>query len=174
MAGRKTKCTLEMIANAGKLAQVTVEDESLADALGISPRTFYSWRARGEREKARLDDILRDNPDAEPEPDPSEDPYLQFLQATNRGREKALDAIEKAMMREALSNGNLALRILARRRPKTWAQRYQHEVTGKDGGPVQVDGGLEAAQQLADEIRSLVEQAGALEPEDASEGADGD
>lgn len=149
--GRRTKINPELVSEAKQLAAILHRDQSLADRLGISIATYYGWKARGRRELERLD------ADPKAKPKKSEALYVEFLEGTTRARDGMLDALEQSVLKQAATDGNLALRVLARRRPELWAERGRVEVTGADGGPVKVDG-LAEAKRLVDEIRGLVER----------------
>lgn len=94
--------------------------ETAAVTSGISERTYYHWLELAEK---------------------GEEPYLQFLQSVNAAVAKA----ELHMVTEIRTAGREDPKclqwLLSRRHPDKWADksRQQVELTGKDGGAVQVN-----------------------------------
>jgi transposase-like protein len=89
-------------------------------AAGISERTLHRWREQGQQD--------------------DEGPYWQFWQRT-REAEALAQADLAAVVRAAALAGDwrAALAMLGRRWPNNWAETSRHELTGRDGGPVEVD-----------------------------------
>ena len=63
----------------------------------------------------------------------------KFLQALKRGRAKGLETITNALY-ETGKGGNVTAQIfyLKNRAPDKWSDRKETQITGKDGGPVQL------------------------------------
>jgi hypothetical protein len=60
----------------------------------------------------------------------------EFLRRENQALADWADALTRRVKRDARANGELALKVLARRVPKDWAPPERHEVSGPDGEPV--------------------------------------
>jgi hypothetical protein len=109
--------------------------ETASAYAGINKTTLYDWLKRGARE--------------------------------NRGKYRVFsNAVEKAMaeaeMRDvaliaqaAKENWQAAAWRLERKYPARWGRKTQHEVTGKDGNPVEI---TNSKQQLLEKINSIVQK----------------
>lgn len=95
MTGRKSKLTPTLQKQIVKLLQQGNSVEDVCSQIGISDRTYYNWRERGEAAAKQLDD------DSAAETPPDEIPFLQFFQATTRALQnakvKAVGALYKAI-----------------------------------------------------------------------------
>lgn len=102
-----------------------------AMAKGVPRSTWYSWLARGRAAAARRKDDL-DIPDGER-------PFLELLDAVERAESEsqviAISHLQKAMP----STPSAVLAFLERRFPAEWSRTERHELTGAEGGPVQVE-----------------------------------
>lgn len=114
--------------------------EVAAAAAGISPRTFYYWKQRGEIEAMRQSQGL--------EPNPDEVPYLHFLQELVMAEAQA----ETAMVAEVRLEKGGARYILAARWPERWASASRQTVE------VRVQNARAALDSLPPELRSAVEE----------------
>nr|WP_255724707.1 hypothetical protein [Shimazuella soli] len=109
--------------------------ETASAYAGINKTTLYDWLKRGARE--------------------------------NRGKYRAFsNAVEKAMaeaeMRDvaliaqaAKENWQAAAWRLERKYPARWGRKTQHEVTGKEGGPVEI---TDPKRQLIEKLNALVKR----------------
>ena len=64
---------------------------------------------------------------------------LEVLEAIKRGRAKGIATISNALFQSG-KGGNVTAQIfyLKNRQPEEWRDRRETEVTGKDGGPIQL------------------------------------
>ncbi|MFG6193377.1 hypothetical protein [Nonomuraea sp. JJY05] len=111
-----------------------------ADLCGVGRSTVHRWMARGEEADAPLE-------------------YREFREALTRARARAADVLVSAafadakggaLIREVVRpdgaeertwtppNGRVALELLARMHPEEWRPVKAVEVSGPQGGPVQV------------------------------------
>lgn len=112
-------------------------DHAAAAAGGVSIRTFYRWRDRGEAAEEKAWEAM---PDAEYEDefvsvmDPDDVPYWRFWQALTTARGRARVGAEKRVYQDSpgmwLKNGP------GRTRPGEPGWTDQVEVTGAEGGPI--------------------------------------
>lgn len=91
----------------------------IADCLDIGRTTFYEHRKK--------DQDIRD--------------------ALKRGRSKGIGTITNSLFQSA-KGGNVTAQIfyLKNRQPKKWRDRRHHEVTGKDGKPIEMDWTVEVVE----------------------------
>jgi hypothetical protein len=81
-AGRKTKCTPELIELLAKLISHGLSTRDSCAIAEINPTTFYSWMNRGQAELDRLDSLPHDwNED---DLDPNSQIFLLFLNAIKK------------------------------------------------------------------------------------------
>lgn len=135
MAGRPTDYDPAFVDQALKLCKLGATDQEIADFFEVSVRTIYRWK--GEHE--------------------------EFCHALTVGKEVADDRIERSLFARAngyehdevdirVVNGEIvqtqvrkfyppdtaaAIFWLKNRRRDEWRDKIDHEVGGKDGGPVQ-------------------------------------
>lgn len=105
---------------------------------GISERTLHAWRERGAREESG--------------------PYLQFVQQTREAEAQAQFDLAVIVKSAAIAGDwRAALALLGRRWPGTWSEHSRHEVSGPEGGPVDVAGVVDLA---LDRAQASIERAG--------------
>lgn len=145
--GRPSKLTPETQARIVQAIEVGATYELAAQFGGVCYDTFNNWMRRGEAEQAR-----RDNPRVQEGTKvwDDEQPYLQFFEAVKSAEGKAaikwLALIDKA----ASDSWQAAAWKLERRYPETFGRRVvQQEVSGKDGGAIEVNDGLTDAERSA-------------------------
>lgn len=131
MAGRKCKLNKEI---QDKIIDLLLKGnyiETAAACAGISKNTLYDWLKRGAREAERIE--KGGNPNL------SERKFVLFS-----------DAVDKAMADAEARDVNLLFELseedvgtlkwrLAHRYPDRWGRKERHEITGKDGGPIEID-----------------------------------
>lgn len=110
MAGRPSKFKPEYVQLAENYCILGATDAEVAAFLGVGLRTLADWKS------------------AHPE----------FSDAMNTGKEAADAKVVGALYRGALA-GNTTAQIfwLKNRKRNEWRDKVDHEVAGKDGGPVQ-------------------------------------
>lgn len=137
MAGRPSKFQDAFVEQAKKLAALGATDREIAEFFEVSEAALYRWRHE----------------------------YPAFREALKVGKEAADDRVESALYRRAIGYTHDAVKIfqyqgdevvvpyqehvapdttacifwLKNRRKSEWRDRQEHEVTGKDGGPVQTE-----------------------------------
>lgn len=128
--GRPSKYTPERISAILDAIRLGVPRELAARASGINPDTFYTW----QKEKP------------------------EFSDAVNEAEAKSTLALV-AKVQKAASDGNwtAAAWMLERRFPKQFGRldRSQVELTGKDGGPVQVSKGPDLSKLTDAELAQM-------------------
>ena len=142
--GRPTKLTetrhnqIVRDIKAGNFAQVA------AVASGITEQTYYNWLTRGQA------DLASDDPETRGSV------YARFFEAIKRAEAEA----EVKQLREMQRDDKWQRRAwwLERRFPKRWGQKQSLEVSGPDGGPVEVDSKA-ALEAFLDDRREAIEAA---------------
>jgi len=148
-AGRPTSLTEEVMDTIEDWMRDGHYPREACAAAGVSRRSFYAWKERGERELERIDALLSQSQEGEGGPEPgdlevreSEAVYVEFLHRIARAEadaiDKALSCIRRAMEDRgkaefiALADWRAAAEFLKRRRPEDWgdAQRTTVEHTG--------------------------------------------
>jgi len=135
-AGRPSKFKEAFIAQAEKLCRLGATDLEMADFFEVDVRTLYRWKAENE----------------------------QFCQALKAGKEQADDRVERSLFARAngYEHDEVDIRVIANavvqtpirkfyppdttaaifwlknRKPKEWRETKAVELTGADGGPLQV------------------------------------
>jgi hypothetical protein len=77
--------------------------EAAAAHAGISVRTFYAWRSKGEQNKGRA--------------------YVQFLQNTEKAEAQGEGSLILLVRQAAATSWQAAMTLLERRWPQRWARR---------------------------------------------------
>lgn len=80
--GRRTKCTPERTRRVCEMLVAGNFPEIAAQMAGISRRSYFAWRARGEKELERVEEEGG-------EIDEREQPYVDFLDATDQANAQA-------------------------------------------------------------------------------------
>lgn len=137
MAGRPTLCTPETIAEVCKWLASGCYVETACNLAGICKDSHYAWLKRAAR---------------------GEQPFVDYSYAIQRAENQA-EARAVALIQKAGEEDPRNLQWwLARRHSKRWADTSKHEVTGAEGGPVQVQS-ISTLTLLADpEACSLASQ----------------
>lgn len=129
---------------AGNYAQIA------AVASGITEQTYYNWLNRGAEHKASDDPELRGSI------------YAKFFEAIKRAEAEA----EVKQLRAMQTDDKWQRRAwwLERRFPKRWGQKQSLELSGPDGGPVEVTDNSRAELEafLADRKEAIAEAQKAL------------
>jgi hypothetical protein len=114
-------------------------------AVGISDRTFYNWMQRGqaqdEREAANLPT------------EPGEEPFLQFFHLIKQADSEGIIS-HVLNIDNAAKNGTwqASAWILERKQPKKWGRYDRTEITGADGGPIQINVSTEELERKINRI----------------------
>lgn len=144
MAGRKTKLTPTVQRDICEALKSGCYLEDAAAYSGVSGSAVYKWKARGIKERDRLEAHPRTKIK------PAERRYLQFVEAVEKATARSdirdLAIIENA----AITQWQAAAWRLERRHPAKWGRRQVLEHSGKDGGPIEFKGGVLTAEDLRD------------------------
>jgi hypothetical protein len=149
--GRPSVFSVEKAERAYALAQQGATDPEIAEGLGIGTATYYRWKHE----------------------------HPEFREATRLGKEAADDRVERSLYHRALGYSHEAVKIfmpagaaepvyapytehfppdtaaaslwLRNRRPDQWRDRIDHELSGKNGGPIETAdvSAVEAARRIA-------------------------
>ena len=126
--GRPTDCTPDLIERAGELLSGGHPVRAMCRALRISPTSHYAWMERGEN---------------------GETPFVDYVNAVRAGMAEA-EAIALKAVRAAIPDDfRAATWWLEHVMPEDYG-RQRIEVTGPEGGPVQVDLRTKIAEVLAE------------------------
>jgi hypothetical protein len=98
---------------------------------GISIATFHNWRKRGED----LIDRARLTTSGVPRP---EQDYVRWALEVNRARAITESRLRALAEEGAKKDGRVALMMLERMFPASWSERSRLEVTGAEGGPIEI------------------------------------
>jgi len=118
----------EGIANLVRAGNVPVR---AAGAKGVPRSTWYSWLARGRNAAARREEGL--------EVAEREELFLHLVDAIERAESESQVILVNAVMKALPTSPNAALGVLERRWPREWSRTERHELSGPEGGPVQLE-----------------------------------
>lgn len=157
-AGRPSSYKPEYAEQATKLCKLGATDIELAEFFGVSDRTIYRWQAQ----------------------------FPEFCQALKAGKEASDERVERSLYHKAVGytfdsvkifqhQGSIveapykehvppdttaAIFWLKNRRPDLWRDKQQHELTGKDGGPIQTED--RATKRLEAFLDAIKERSGTV------------
>jgi hypothetical protein len=155
--GRPSSFREEYSEQAFKLCLLGATDKQLADFFEVSEQTLNAWK------KARP----------------------EFLESLKRGKDQADATVAQSLYRRALGYSHDAVKIfndqgkplvvphtehyppdttacifwLKNRQKDKWSDKQDHEVTGKDGGPIQTED-VSARELIAGRIAGIAERRG--------------
>ena len=114
---------------------------------GVTPQTVYNWLDRGRIERDRLEN--------DGEPDDYEARFVEFLDLVEKARARS-ETRAVGLIQKAAADGTwqAAAWYLERSAPKRWGRRANVELTGKDGGAVQVE--AVSAEELEAKVREIL------------------
>jgi hypothetical protein len=113
--------------------------EHACDYAGIGKSTVYRWLDRGQNEAERID--------AGNEPNPDEHTYLELWDAIKKARASAM-VRNVAIIQQAARGGTwqAAAWWLERTAPQQYGRRLSAEVTGAEGGAINVSVTVDALE----------------------------
>ena len=114
--GRRTKCTKKLTDRMCELLEIGFTHRLACKAVGITPKTFYAWRVRGEEQKRGL--------------------FRDFLQRTSEAEAKCLENVLATIQIASIEGNWKAAAWVAERR---FRYSQKTEITGADGGPIVID-----------------------------------
>lgn len=130
--GRKTLLTPERLEAIQTMLRAGAYVDDACRSVGISHTTFYNWLQRGNVQRERL------NAGLEIEEDESK--FLDFLEAVE---EADAEGIIGHLMNidHAAKNGTwqASAWILERKQPRKWGRFERTEISGPEGGPIQIN-----------------------------------
>lgn len=122
--------------------------ETAAAFAGVDVSTIRRWIKRGERELQRIDE----NSGGRAKIRKAEQKYVEFCTAIKKAK-------AESEIRDLLLIGNAAKEDwkaaawrLERKYPERYGRTERHELTGKDGGPIEVD---EVSEKLIKKLTNL-------------------
>ena len=130
--GRKTLLNEQRLETIATMLRAGAYVDDACRAVGIHRSTFYNWMQRGNIQRERLNAGL--------EIEASEQPFLDFLDTIE---EADAEGIIGHLMNidNAAKNGTwqASAWILERKQPKKWGRYDRTEITGPEGGPIQIN-----------------------------------
>lgn len=129
--GAPSKLTPELIKQLSNVLMRGAYVETAVAHCGISKTTYYSWTRKGAEERKHISDGGK--------PRKTFGLYLDLLNAVEKAMADAELSDLRVITEAASEDGSwqAAAWKLERRNPSRWG-RVRHEVTGKDGGPIEV------------------------------------
>lgn len=131
MSGAKSKLTEELQNEFTRLISAGIYVRQACEYVGISEATIYVWMARGSTEILRLEN------DPKAKPLAKEAPYVEFFRKVKKAENASEVRAVTYWQEEIKTDWRAAKEFLARRFPDRWSARL--ELTGADGGPIQVN-----------------------------------
>jgi transposase len=117
----KTKLTPELQERITAFLRAGNYVETAAACAGIHKDTFYEWCKKGRK---------------------GEEPFATFVAAVDKAIAES-EARDVALIgKAAIDNWQAAAWRLERKMPHKWGRHERHEVTGADGGAIQVKAGV--------------------------------
>ena len=137
-AGRPTKLTKEVQDRICHLLRYGNYVETAAAACGITKTILYSWMKRGAEHKAprMYKEFLDAIEEAMAE---GENRDLVNIERAASGSPAVFDNNGNQIRQERKSNWTASAWRLERRHPTRWGHLQKLELTGKNGGPVEID-----------------------------------
>lgn len=109
-----------------------------AGTAGIHTSTFYAWIQQGERDRAAGVESI----------------YSAFSDAVKKAEDEA-EAAAVTHVRAAMRDSwQAAMTYLERKHPKRWGRKDRHEVTGAEGGPIEISEAALQDPELRKDLRS--------------------
>jgi AcrR family transcriptional regulator len=164
--GRPTKLTAEVSTRIVEAMEKGNYLETAAAYAGVHKATVYRWLSDGESPDSPSelrefrDAVMRARAHAEHRMVAVIDRTAQGGAILSETRRELPDGTVETECRYAAPDGRLALEFLGRAHPTRWGRRGSLEVTGAEGGPIQVmseESLTVHAQRLATHLRELRE-----------------
>ena len=139
MTGRPSKYRKEFAVQAEKLCALGATDDELADFFEVSTRTVYRWKLEQEAfcQALKAGKELSDERVARSLYQRATG-YTYVEQQAFKVRAGQYEELVQVVdvERHAPADTTAAIFWLKNRRPEEWRDKREHEVTGKDGGPI--------------------------------------
>lgn len=131
-----------------------------ASYAGVSPSTLSKWIKEGQRLREVLE-AVRSDPDDTREPSPQEWELIWLTEELEAAEAKAEHGLVEIVQGAAQEEWKAAAWLLERRFKERWARRS--EMTGADGGALQVDDVAVRRQQVMDALEAVKERLDGVE-----------
>jgi len=160
--GRPTKFTKEIKVKAEKLSRRGFTDVEISEIIEVSERTVNRWKIK-QPEFCQSMGLWKDNADEKVEKSLFEracgyehpETKVQFVQGKDGGKWETIDTVKHYP-----PDTPAASLWLRNRRPKDWRDKIDHELAGKDGGPIEIQSSPEDKKLLQQIAKELFKKAG--------------
>jgi hypothetical protein len=132
--GRPSKLTAKLQEQIVMTLRMGNYIETAAAFAGINKVTLYAWLKRGRKEIDRVGDGERGKRVTK-----NEQIYVDFTNAVEVAMAEAELRDVQILYNAGKSDWKSSAWRLERKYPKKWGRSESHEITGKDGGPVEFD-----------------------------------
>jgi len=146
--GRKTLLNNDRLEAITTMLRAGAYIDDSCKSVGISTTSFFNWIARGK--------VQRERQAAGLQVDPDEVPFLEFLEAIEIADAEGI--IGHVMnIDTAAKNGawQASAWILERKQPKKWGRSDRTEISGPDGGAIQIN---VSTEELERKVNRILEQ----------------
>lgn len=150
--GRPLKLTKEVQENIVLMLKLGNYIEAAAPFAGVTKKSIYNWMERGRREEDRV------NAAKGRKIRKAEKPFVDFLHAVEKAMAESEIRDVQVLYSAAKKDPKWAAWRLERKYPDRWGRKDKHEVTGKDGGPIEVEDPKEKLLQKLNEMAARKEQ----------------
>mgnify|MGYP003642701083 CR=1 FL=1 len=144
-AGRKTLLNEARLEAITTLLRAGSYIDDSCKSVGISVGTFYNWMSRGQ--------VQRERQTAGLEIEEKETPFLEFLEAVEVADAEGI--VGHVMnIDHAAKNGawQASAWILERKQPKKWGRHDRTEISGPEGGPININVSTEELERKVNRI----------------------
>jgi len=159
MMARPTELTPELTEAIASLVRAGNFPLRAAQAKGVPRSTWYSWLARGRATASRRNEGLS--------PPESDRPFVELVDAVERAESESQIIAVSYLMKAMPTTPSAVIAWLERRFPREWPRTERHELSGPDGGPVQLEDFRGRLAERADRIAARL--LGPLGPGEASD-----
>jgi len=149
-SGRKPRISKEIIKDVEQCIVYGNYAVVACEYVGICEATYYSWLKRGERDEFDSKKTL----------------YVEFLKSVKRATAEAEVRNVMVIQKASKETWQAAAWYLERKHKDRWSSRQ--EVTGKDGGAIEIDSPCE---RINSRITSLADRIGTVNDTQGHDGA---
>ena len=159
--GRPTVFTKEVKVKSEKLSRRGFTDKEISEIIDVSERTINRWKLK-HPEFCQSLNLWKEKADENIERSLYERAYgyshpetkAQFVQGPDGGRWETLD-----MVKHYPPDPTSMIFWLKNRKPKDWRDKQDYELTGKDGGPIELQSSPEDKKLLRAIAKELFKKA---------------
>jgi hypothetical protein len=141
---RPIELTPEIVEGIANLVRAGNIPLRAAIAKGVPRSTWYSWLARGRAGAGRRHEGL--------EVPETENVFIELVEAVERAESESQIILVNSGTNALPPNPRGALAMRARRWPREWSRTERHELSGPEGGPVQVEDYRARLSERADSL----------------------